>query len=30
VTERFALASLLFFDLRSTLRDLARGEGEEA
>jgi len=23
VTERFALASLLFFDLRSTLRDLA-------
>ena len=27
VTERFALASLLFFDLRSTLRDLARGEG---
>ena len=25
VTERFALASLLFFDLRSTLRDLARG-----
>ncbi|HEX5713067.1 MAG TPA: hypothetical protein VFX85_07120 [Solirubrobacterales bacterium] len=28
VTERFALASLLFFDLRSTLRDLARGGGE--
>ena len=32
VTDRFALASLLFFDLRSTLRDLARrlddaGEG---
>jgi predicted regulator of Ras-like GTPase activity (Roadblock/LC7/MglB family) len=27
VTERFALASLLFFDLRSALRDLARGEG---
>lgn len=25
VTERFALASLLFFDMRSTLRDLARG-----
>jgi predicted regulator of Ras-like GTPase activity (Roadblock/LC7/MglB family) len=25
VTDRFALASLLFFDLRSTLRDLARG-----
>ena len=25
VTERFALASLLFFDLRSTLRELARG-----
>lgn len=24
VTDRFALASLLFFDLRSTLRDLAR------
>jgi len=30
VTERFALASLLFFDLRSALRDLARGEGKEA
>jgi predicted regulator of Ras-like GTPase activity (Roadblock/LC7/MglB family) len=32
VTDRFALASLLFFDLRSTLRELARtlpaaGEG---
>ena len=27
VTERFALASLLFFDLRSALRDLASGEG---
>jgi predicted regulator of Ras-like GTPase activity (Roadblock/LC7/MglB family) len=27
VTERFALASLLFFDLRSTLRDLAREGG---
>ncbi|HEV7616423.1 MAG TPA: hypothetical protein VGO36_09350 [Solirubrobacterales bacterium] len=26
VTDRLALASLLFFDLRSTLRDLARGE----
>jgi predicted regulator of Ras-like GTPase activity (Roadblock/LC7/MglB family) len=26
VTERFALASLMFFDLRSVLRDLARGE----
>lgn len=25
VTERFALASLLFFDLRSLLRDLAAG-----
>ena len=25
VTNRFALASLLFFDLRATLRDLARG-----
>lgn len=31
VTDRFALASLLFFDLRSTLRDLAQrldGAGE--
>lgn len=34
VAERFALASLLFFDMRSTLRDLAKaipgsaGEGE--
>ena len=31
VTDRFALASLLFFDLRSTLRDLAprlEGAGE--
>lgn len=27
VAERFALASLLFFDMRSTLRGLARGEG---
>lgn len=26
VTDRFALASLLFFDLRSTLRDLANGK----
>ena len=25
VTERFALASLMFFDLRVALRDLARG-----
>ena len=25
VAERFALASLLFFDMRSTLRELARG-----
>jgi predicted regulator of Ras-like GTPase activity (Roadblock/LC7/MglB family) len=25
VTERFALASLMFFDMRSTLRDLASG-----
>lgn len=28
VTERFALASLTFFDMRSTLRELARGTGE--
>jgi predicted regulator of Ras-like GTPase activity (Roadblock/LC7/MglB family) len=28
VTERFALASLLFFDMRATLRELARGTGE--
>jgi predicted regulator of Ras-like GTPase activity (Roadblock/LC7/MglB family) len=27
VTERFALASLMFFDMRSTLRDLAAGLG---
>lgn len=27
VAERFALASLLFFDMRSTLRELARGQG---
>ena len=26
VTERFALASLMFFDMRSTLRDLALAE----
>ena len=26
VTERFALASLMFFDLRATLRDLAASE----
>jgi hypothetical protein len=25
VTDRFALASLLFFDMRSVLRDLAAG-----
>jgi predicted regulator of Ras-like GTPase activity (Roadblock/LC7/MglB family) len=30
VTERFALASLMFFDMRSVLRDLARGEQEPA
>ena len=28
VTDRFALASLLFFDLRSTLRELARESGD--
>jgi predicted regulator of Ras-like GTPase activity (Roadblock/LC7/MglB family) len=27
VTERFALASLMLFDMRSTLRDLARSRG---
>jgi predicted regulator of Ras-like GTPase activity (Roadblock/LC7/MglB family) len=27
VTDRFALASLMFFDMRSTLRDLARKAG---
>ncbi len=27
VTERFALASLMFFDMRSVLRDLAAGDG---
>lgn len=30
VTDRFALASLLFFDMRSVLRDLAAEEGEAA
>jgi predicted regulator of Ras-like GTPase activity (Roadblock/LC7/MglB family) len=30
VTERFALASLTFFDLRSALRELAKGGVEEA
>jgi len=30
VSDRFALASLLFFDLRSTLRDLARERGADA
>ncbi len=30
VTERFALASLMFFDMRSVLRDLARGGDGEA
>jgi predicted regulator of Ras-like GTPase activity (Roadblock/LC7/MglB family) len=28
VTERFALASLMFFDMRSVLRDLAHPRGE--
>jgi predicted regulator of Ras-like GTPase activity (Roadblock/LC7/MglB family) len=28
VAERFALASLLFFDMRAVLRDLAGGEGK--
>jgi hypothetical protein len=27
VTERFALASLMFFDMRSVLRELVAGEG---
>lgn len=27
VADRFALASLLFFDMRSTLRQLAKGSG---
>ncbi len=30
VTDRFALASLLFFDMRSVLRDLAAGVDGEA
>lgn len=30
VTDRFALASLLFFDMRATLRDLAAGGDGEA
>jgi len=30
VTERFALASLLFFDMRAVLRDLAAGGNGEA
>ncbi len=30
VTERFALASLMLFDLRSILRDLAPGRGRRA
>jgi hypothetical protein len=30
VTERFALASLMFFDMRSTLRGLARGGARES
>jgi predicted regulator of Ras-like GTPase activity (Roadblock/LC7/MglB family) len=29
VADRFALASLMFFDIRSTLRDLARGKPTE-
>ena len=29
VTDRFALASLMFFDMRSTLRELARTRGGE-
>jgi hypothetical protein len=29
VTDRFALSSLLFYDLRSTLRELAQGREEE-
>jgi predicted regulator of Ras-like GTPase activity (Roadblock/LC7/MglB family) len=28
VTDRFALASLMFFDMRSTLRELAKSKGE--
>jgi len=30
VADRFALASLLFFDMRSTLRDLALGQDRDA
>jgi predicted regulator of Ras-like GTPase activity (Roadblock/LC7/MglB family) len=30
VTERFALASLMFFDMRSTLRDLAKERRDAA
>jgi predicted regulator of Ras-like GTPase activity (Roadblock/LC7/MglB family) len=30
VTERFALASLMFFDMRSTLRELAKGRADAA
>ena len=30
VTDRFALASVLFFDMRSALRELAAGPKEEA
>jgi predicted regulator of Ras-like GTPase activity (Roadblock/LC7/MglB family) len=30
VTERFTLTSLTFFDMRSALRELARGSGNEA
>jgi predicted regulator of Ras-like GTPase activity (Roadblock/LC7/MglB family) len=30
VTERFALASLMFFDMRSILRDLAMADDREA
>lgn len=30
VAERFALASLLFFDMRATLRDLALGKDADA
>ena len=29
VTERFALASLMFFDMRAALRDLARATGDQ-
>jgi predicted regulator of Ras-like GTPase activity (Roadblock/LC7/MglB family) len=30
VTDRFALASLMLFDMRATLRDLARGRADAA